>query len=153
MLRAAVQNIESLSPKLSFVTLITGTKVCCLFLTTWRYYCSPNYFLPQAYGVYLLDKFPFRGQIPLKEDLPRVPAEYAKDLFYYHEVDLLHEISEGKSWSWCEVRPDVIVCFQPVRTSCRISCWNSPSRSVSLLLVMRIAWPKQWVSILACTVP
>lgn len=46
----------------------------------------------------------------MNEDLPRVPAEYAKDLFYYHEVDLLQELSTGKPWSWCEVRPDVIVC-------------------------------------------
>ncbi|KAJ6019440.1 hypothetical protein N7522_001507 [Penicillium canescens] len=92
MLRAAVQSLETLSSRLAFVVLITGTK---------------------AYGVYLLDKFPFRGQVPLKEDLPRVPAEYAKDLFYYHEVDLLHELSAGKSWSWCEVRPDVIVGVAP----------------------------------------
>ncbi|GAA91601.1 SirQ [Aspergillus luchuensis IFO 4308] len=84
MLRAAVQTLEALSPKLSF-----------------------------AYGVYLLDKFPFRNQIPLKEDLPRVPAEYAKDLFYYHEVDLLQELCIGKTWSWCEVRPDVIVGLAP----------------------------------------
>ncbi|PWY72959.1 hypothetical protein BO70DRAFT_413562 [Aspergillus heteromorphus CBS 117.55] len=84
MLRAAVQTLETLSPQLSF-----------------------------AYGVYLLDKFPFRNQIPLSEDLPRVPAEYAKDLFYYHEVDLLHELSANKSWSWCEVRPDVIVGVAP----------------------------------------
>ncbi|PYI08052.1 hypothetical protein BO78DRAFT_442279 [Aspergillus sclerotiicarbonarius CBS 121057] len=99
MLRAAVQTLETLSPKLSFVTLITGTKAG-----------NPR---PYAYGVYLLDKFPFRGQVPLKEDLPRVPAEYAKDLFYYHEVDLLQELSTGKSWSWCEVRPDVIVGVAP----------------------------------------
>ncbi|KAJ5543896.1 hypothetical protein N7494_005175 [Penicillium frequentans] len=92
MLRAAVQSLETLSSRLAFVVLITGTK---------------------AYGVYLLDKFPFRGQVPLKEDLPRVPAEYAKDLFYYHEVDLLHELSAGKPWSWCEVRPDVIVGVAP----------------------------------------
>ncbi|KAJ6002418.1 hypothetical protein N7451_004965 [Penicillium sp. IBT 35674x] len=92
MLRSAVQGLEAASSKLAFVTLITGTK---------------------AYGVYLLDKFPFRGQVPLKEDLPRVPAEYAKDLFYYHEVDLLQELSIGKSWSWCEVRPDVIVGVAP----------------------------------------
>ncbi|KAE8146976.1 hypothetical protein BDV25DRAFT_169498 [Aspergillus avenaceus] len=92
MLRAAVQAFEKLSPKLTFVTLITGTK---------------------AYGVYLLDKFPFRGQVPLSEDLPRVPEEYSKDLFYYHLVDLLHELSAGKSWSWCEVRPDVIVGVAP----------------------------------------
>ncbi|KAE8353463.1 hypothetical protein BDV28DRAFT_148042 [Aspergillus coremiiformis] len=92
MLRATVQAFEKLSPRLSFVTLITGTK---------------------AYGVCLLDKFPFRGQVPLSEDLPRVPAEYAKDLFYYHQVDLLQELSAGKSWSWCEVRPDVIVGVAP----------------------------------------
>ncbi|KAJ6018428.1 hypothetical protein N7499_002849 [Penicillium canescens] len=92
MLRAAVQSLETLSSRLAFVVLITGTK---------------------AYGVSLLDKFPFRGQVPLKEDLPRVPAEYAKDLFYYHEVDLLHELSAGKPWSWCEVRPDVIVGVAP----------------------------------------
>ncbi|QKX54388.1 uncharacterized protein TRUGW13939_01474 [Talaromyces rugulosus] len=92
MLRAAVQSLDTLSSKLSFVTLITGTK---------------------AYGVYLLDKFPFRGQVPLKEDLPRVGPEYAKDLFYYHQVDLLHELSAGKTWSWCEVRPDVIVGVAP----------------------------------------
>ncbi|PYH42880.1 SDR family oxidoreductase [Aspergillus saccharolyticus JOP 1030-1] len=92
MLRAAVQTLERISPNLAFVTLITGTK---------------------AYGVYLLDKFPFRGQTPLSEDLPRVPAEYAKDLFYYHEVDLLKELSAGKPWSWCEVRPDVIVGVAP----------------------------------------
>ncbi|RAL14140.1 SDR family oxidoreductase [Aspergillus homomorphus CBS 101889] len=93
MLRAAVQTLEKLSPSLSFVTLITGTK---------------------AYGVYLLDKFPFRGQTPLSEDLPRVPAEYAQDLFYYHEVDLLQELSKDKQWSWCEVRPDVIVGVAPI---------------------------------------
>ncbi|KAJ5937120.1 hypothetical protein N7466_003570 [Penicillium verhagenii] len=92
MLRAAVQGLEAVSSKLEFVTLITGTK---------------------AYGVYLLEKFPFRGQVPLKEDLPRVPAEYAKDLFYYHEVDLLQKLSVGKTWSWCEVRPDVIVGVAP----------------------------------------
>ncbi|OOF92689.1 hypothetical protein ASPCADRAFT_174426 [Aspergillus carbonarius ITEM 5010] len=99
MLRAAVQILETLSSKLSFVTLITGTKAS-----------KPG---PYAYGVYLLDKFPFRGQVPLNEDLPRVPAEYAKDLFYYHEVDLLQELSTGKPWSWCEVRPDVIVGVAP----------------------------------------
>ncbi|KAI9924117.1 hypothetical protein MW887_007357 [Aspergillus wentii] len=93
MLCKAVQTLETFSPKLSFVTLITGTK---------------------AYGVHLLGKFPFRGQVPLKEDLPRLSAEYAKDLFYYHQVDLLHELSAGKSWAWCEVRPDVIVGITPL---------------------------------------
>lgn len=70
----------------------------------------------------MFDKFPFRGQTPLKESYPRIPEEYGKNLFYYHQVDLLHELSAGKTWSWCEVRPDIIVCFQPevIRfSSCR----------------------------------
>ncbi|KAJ5908728.1 hypothetical protein N7495_001410 [Penicillium taxi] len=92
MLRAAVNALEILSPKLTFVTLITGTK---------------------AYGIQMLDNFPFKEQVPLKEDLPRIPADWAKDLFYYHQVDLLQELSLGKPWSWCEVRPDVIVGVAP----------------------------------------
>ncbi|KAJ5377943.1 uncharacterized protein N7496_005352 [Penicillium cataractarum] len=92
MLRAAVQSIEDLSPALKFVTLVTGTK---------------------AYGVMMFDKFPFRGQTPLKESYPRIPDEYAKNLFYYHMVDLLHELSAGKAWSWCEVRPDIIIGVAP----------------------------------------
>ncbi|KAJ5155932.1 hypothetical protein N7492_008735 [Penicillium capsulatum] len=92
MLRTAVQAIEGLSSQLKFVTLITGTK---------------------AYGVLMLDKFPFRGKAPLKEDFPRIPEDYAKNLFYYHQVDLLAELSAGKSWSWCEVRPDIIIGVAP----------------------------------------
>lgn len=61
----------------------------------------------------MLDKSPFRGKAPLKEDLSRIPEDYAKELFYYHQVDALHELSAGKSWSWCEVRPDIIVCSTP----------------------------------------
>lgn len=63
----------------------------------------------------MFDKFPFRGQTPLKESYPRIPEEYAKNLFYYHLVDLLHELSAGKPWSWCEVRPDIIVRFTKAR--------------------------------------
>ncbi|KAA8646845.1 SDR family oxidoreductase [Aspergillus tanneri] len=82
MLRAAVQAVETLSTRLSFVTLITGTK---------------------AYGIHLVGNFPFQGQTPLREDLPRIPEEYGKDLFYYRQVDLLQYLSAGKTWSWCEV--------------------------------------------------
>ncbi|OJJ43517.1 hypothetical protein ASPZODRAFT_145871 [Penicilliopsis zonata CBS 506.65] len=89
MLEAVVTALEALSPALTFVTLITGTK---------------------AYGVYLLDRFPYRGQTPLHESLPRVDTN---ELFYYHQVDALRTLSAGKSWSWCEVRPDVIVGVAP----------------------------------------
>ena len=57
----------------------------------------------------MFEKFPYRGQTPLKESYSRIHEEYAKNLFYYHQVDLLHELSAGKAWSWCEVRPDIIV--------------------------------------------
>jgi hypothetical protein len=30
--------------------------------------------------------------------------------FYYVFEDLLTERSKGKNWTWCEVRPDAIVC-------------------------------------------
>ncbi|KAJ5407791.1 hypothetical protein N7509_001674 [Penicillium cosmopolitanum] len=92
MLSVSVQTIEKLSSNFQSVTLITGTK---------------------AYGVLLGDKFPFRGQAPLKESFPRIPEEFAKDLFYYHQKDLLKELSAGKTWSWCEVRPDIIIGIAP----------------------------------------
>jgi len=88
MLRGAINAIENLSKALTCVVLITGTK---------------------AYGLQMLDKFPYKDQVPLSESLPRIPPEYAKDVFYYHEVDALKDLSQGKSWTWCEVRPDVIV--------------------------------------------
>lgn len=88
MLRGAISAVENLSNALTFVVLITGTK---------------------AYGLQMLDKFPYRDQVPLSESLPRIPPEYAKDVFYYHEVDALKDLSQGKNWTWCEVRPDVVV--------------------------------------------
>ena len=88
MLQAAITAVENVAKTLTCVVLITGTK---------------------AYGLSMLDKFPFKDQLPLSESLPRIPEAYGKDLFYYHQVDTLQQSSEGKSWTWCEVRPDVIV--------------------------------------------
>ena len=88
MIRTAIRAIESFSKVLSCVVVITGTK---------------------AYGLQMLDKCPYKNNVPWSESLPRIPPEYAKNVFYYHEVDALKEMSAGKKWTWCEVRPDVIV--------------------------------------------
>ncbi|KAL7273518.1 hypothetical protein RUND412_003613 [Rhizina undulata] len=90
MLENAVKALEEICPSFRFIVLQTGGK---------------------AYGV----EFPENVAInaPLSESLPRIPSPYAENVFYYNQVDLLKRASEGKSWKWCEVRPDVIVGFVP----------------------------------------
>jgi hypothetical protein len=46
---------------------------------------------------------------PLNEDNPRIPSPYGDEIFYYDQVDLIREAAKGKSWKWCEVRPDQII--------------------------------------------
>ena len=46
---------------------------------------------------------------PLREDNPRIPSPWGDEIFYYAQVDLIKEANKGKSWKWCEVRPDQIV--------------------------------------------
>ncbi len=90
LLERAVTAVEHLSTNLKYVVLPTGTK---------------------AYGVHLIDKFPFTP--PLAESLPRIPEPYASEMFYYNQLDMLAELAKGKQWTWCEVRPDVVVGFVP----------------------------------------
>jgi len=92
LLERAVTAVEHLSKNLKFVVLPTGSK---------------------AYGAHLIDLFPFKDNLPLTEDLPRIPEPYASQMFYYTQVDFLNKHCAGKEWSWCEVRPDVIVGFVP----------------------------------------
>lgn len=102
LLSRAVRAAESLSAKLEFVVLPTGTK---------------------AYGIHLLDKFPFADDLPLRETLPRIPEPYASEMFYYGQCDELAALSEGKSWSWCDVVPDVIVGFVPNNNVYSLNQW------------------------------
>ncbi len=81
-----------MAKSLKFVLLPTGTK---------------------AYGVQCLDQFPFADKLPLSEDLPRIPEPWQSQNFYYNMCDWLESESKGKSWTWCEVRPDVVVGFVP----------------------------------------
>ncbi|KIW09158.1 uncharacterized protein PV09_00093 [Verruconis gallopava] len=92
LLERAVVAVENLSKKLNFVVLPTGTK---------------------RYGVHLIDEFPFKNDLPCKESLPRIPEPYASQMFYYNQIDTLISLSKGKSWTWCEIIPDVIVGFVP----------------------------------------
>lgn len=92
LLSRAVSAVEHLSSNLKFVVLPTGTK---------------------AYGVHLLDKFPFASDLPLRESLPRIPEPYASEMFYYSQTDMLSAMSRGKPWTWCEIIPDMIVGFVP----------------------------------------
>lgn len=93
LLHKAVVAVEKLAPNLKFVVLPTGTK---------------------AYGVHLhADDFPFKSQTPLKESLPRVPEPHGSSILYYGQCDELARLAKGKSWTWCDVIPDVIIGFVP----------------------------------------
>ena len=60
-----------------------------------------------------IDGFPFADKLPLSEDLPRIPEPWQSQNFYYNQTDWLESQSSGKQWTWCEVRPDVVVGFVP----------------------------------------
>ncbi|KAF2485174.1 hypothetical protein BDY17DRAFT_246860 [Neohortaea acidophila] len=92
LLQRAVLAVENLSKSLEFIVLPTGTKV---------------------YGVHLCSDFPFADKLPLREDLPRTPEPDRSQNFYYHLCDWLESQAANKAWTWCELRPDVVVGFVP----------------------------------------
>lgn len=102
LLSRAVKAVEKLSPNLKFVVLPTGTK---------------------AYGVHLLDKFPFANELPLTESHRRIPEPYASQMFYYAQCDELDALSKGKKWTWCDVIPDVVVGFVPQNNVYSLAQW------------------------------
>ena len=57
--------------------------------------------------------FPHANNLPLKESHPRVAEPHRSQIFYYHQLDLLRAMSRNKSWTFCDVIPDVIVGFVP----------------------------------------
>lgn len=90
LLEVAVSATERVAAGLRSVVLQTGGK---------------------GYGL----EFPKQVSImpPLKETNPRIPEPYASKIFYYTQYDLLKKMSEGKAWTFSEVRPDGIVGFVP----------------------------------------
>lgn len=65
------------------------------------------------YGLEFPKEVGIADHIPLKESCPRIPEPYASKIFYYTQYDLLKQLSEGKSWTFSEVRPDGVVGFAP----------------------------------------
>ena len=86
-----MQAVERLCPNLQFWSLQTGGK---------------------AYGVEFVNQG-IDYNSPLKERMPRIPEPYASNIFYYSQYDTMVKLSEGKRWTFCEIRPDAIIGFVP----------------------------------------
>ncbi|OJJ94785.1 hypothetical protein ASPACDRAFT_1908734 [Aspergillus aculeatus ATCC 16872] len=99
----AVHAVDKLCKNLKFFVLQTGTNVFTVQITL-----SVSVFRFQEH----IEISP-----PLREDNPRIPSPWGDEIFYYAQVDLVKEANKGKSWKWCEVRPDQIVGHVPIPTS------------------------------------
>ena len=104
--------MEKLCPNLQFWTLQTGGK---------------------AYGVEFVDKS-IDYNPPLKESMPRIPEPYASNIFYYSQYDKMVEMSEGKSWKFCEIRPDAIIGFVPQNNAMNLA------QAIGLFLAMYLSF-------------
>ncbi|KAL3462630.1 hypothetical protein BJX64DRAFT_299393 [Aspergillus heterothallicus] len=102
LLKRAITAVDNLSAKLEFVLLPTGVK---------------------AYGVHLIDKFPFKNDLPLHEGLPAIPEPYKSRLFYYPQISLLQDLSSAKPWTYAEVMPDIVVGFVPNNNAYCLAQW------------------------------
>lgn len=60
----------------------------------------------QGYGIHVPGGI-FKA--PFKESMGRLPEPHASNVFCFAQQDALEEISKGREWTWCEVRPDAIV--------------------------------------------
>ncbi|CCX15730.1 hypothetical protein FPQ18DRAFT_67221 [Pyronema domesticum] len=91
LLRAATIAVDTLCPNLKSITLQSGSKY---------------------YGTEFAAQTPVSPP-PLVETMPRVPSPFSEKIFYYHQYDLLKELSTGKNWTFYDIRPDVVVGFVP----------------------------------------
>ncbi|EEP77034.1 predicted protein [Uncinocarpus reesii 1704] len=96
-LRRTLSAIESLAPNLRFVHLQYGTFI---------------------YGVCFTNDF--YHPVPLVEDLPPLKKPLCDMLHYQTCTNFMGEFSKGKSWRWCETRPDEIIGFVP-----RMNAYNA----------------------------
>jgi hypothetical protein len=86
-LENAVRAVENVCPNLMFWTFQTGGRV---------------------YGFDIADKVGL-PTTPVRESTPRTPEPYASSNFYYAQCDKMKELSQGKNWSFVEIRPDAMV--------------------------------------------
>lgn len=88
MMIHAVEALEALAPGLKFLAFPTGAK---------------------GYGIHIpggVHKAPF-------VETMKLPAAEEKKLFHYAQREVCAAASAGKSWTWCEIRPDAIIGFVP----------------------------------------
>ncbi|KAK4506324.1 hypothetical protein PRZ48_000054 [Zasmidium cellare] len=90
LVKNAADALDQVAPKLKSFVLQTGGK---------------------GYGVEFPDKVEIKA--PLKESLPRIPKPYYDNIFYYTQYDTLKELTASRSWTFTEIRPDVIIGFVP----------------------------------------
>jgi hypothetical protein len=68
---------------------------------------------------------------------------------FYAMADEMQELSRGKNWTWCDIRPDMIVCYVFL-----IACKYGPmlmlfvKRSDICPDLIRTALPSPWATIL-----
>ncbi|KAL6907298.1 hypothetical protein GGI43DRAFT_431350 [Trichoderma evansii] len=111
----SVTAVENVCPKLQFWTFPTGGK--------W-------------YGLEFGDEV--KRELPLKESAPRVASPHGDHIFYYPQIDALLKLSEGKNWTFADIRPDAIIGFVPNHNSMNLaqplglylSLWKSLSPSI-----------------------
>ena len=110
MLDRVVYALEKHSSSLKFVVFPSGTRVCFPSLSREikRWSAWPD--LAKAYGIYNPGGV-FKA--PLKETMVPTVETFGGKLHYHAYADLLTEKSIGKSWTWCDVRPDAVVGFVP----------------------------------------
>lgn len=111
LLKTAITAVAQLAPKLQSVTLQTGGK---------------------AYGVEFSKDLELKT--PFKESQPRIPKPYYDNIFYYPQHDALASLASNKSWTFSEVRPDVIIGFTPgsnfMNCAQGLGIWLSLAREV-----------------------
>ncbi|EHK44809.1 hypothetical protein TRIATDRAFT_299659 [Trichoderma atroviride IMI 206040] len=113
----AVAAVENVCPKLQFWTFPTGGK--------W-------------YGLEFGDEV--KLETPLKESAPRVPPPHGDHIFYYPQIDTLAKLSEGKNWTFADIRPDAVIGYVPQNNAMNLakplglylSLWKSLSPSADV---------------------
>ncbi|KAL8775102.1 MAG: hypothetical protein Q9209_000581, partial [Squamulea sp. 1 TL-2023] len=89
MLERTVGALNYLSPKLEFLVFPSGTK---------------------AYGIQIPGGV---FQPPYDESMGPLPDDYQRTLNYPFMRTILEKASAGKSWTWCDIRPDAVIGFVP----------------------------------------
>lgn len=105
MLKRVVDALNTHSSNLEFIVFPGGTKVCKIPISLIISY--NRVFTPfQSYGITVIGGGVFKP--PYKESMI-LPESYGRLSIYEDLRDVLREGSEGRKWTWCEVRPDAVV--------------------------------------------